>query len=121
GRRHGLEQISVIGEDGRITDRAPERFRGMTAAEAQRAVAEELEQLGLISKSEAYVHDVPFSQRSGQRIEPLISLQWFMRMDELARPAIDVVRSGRVRFHPPGNTRVYMDWMENIRPWCISR
>jgi valyl-tRNA synthetase len=121
GRRHGLEQISVIGEDGRITDRAPERFRGMTAAEAQRAVADELEQQGLVSKREDYVHDVPFSQRSGQRIEPLISLQWFMRMDELARPAIDAVRSGRVRFHPPGNTRVYMDWMENIRPWCISR
>jgi valyl-tRNA synthetase len=68
-----------------------------------------------------YVHDVPFSQRSGERIEPLVSLQWFMRMDELARPAIDVVTSGRVRFHPENHRRVYLDWMENIRPWCISR
>jgi valyl-tRNA synthetase len=121
GRRHGLEQITVIGEDGRITDEAPDRFAGLTTAEAQRAVVEELEQQGVISRREEYVHDVPFSQRSGERIEPLISLQWFMRMDELARPAIDVVRSGQVKFHPPGNTRVYMDWMENIRPWCISR
>jgi valyl-tRNA synthetase len=64
---------------------------------------------------------VPFSQRSGERIEPLVSLQWFMAMDELAKPAIEVVRQGRVRFHPPSNTRVYMDWMENIRPWVISR
>jgi valyl-tRNA synthetase len=71
--------------------------------------------------TEEYVHSVPFSQRSGERIEPLISLQWFMRMDELARPAIDVVTTGRVNFHPPRWTRVYMDWMENIRPWCISR
>ncbi len=69
----------------------------------------------------AYPHTVPFSQRSGERIEPLVSLQWFMRMEELARPAIEVVRDGRVRFHPQSNTRVYMDWMENIRPWVISR
>jgi valyl-tRNA synthetase len=64
---------------------------------------------------------VPFSHRSGERIEPLVSLQWFMRMDELAKPAIEVVRSGRVRFHPENQARVYLDWMENIRPWCISR
>jgi valyl-tRNA synthetase len=121
GRRHGLEQISVIGEDGRITDAAPERFRGLTAAEAQRAVVEELRAEGFISREEPYEHTVPFSQRSGERIEPLVSLQWFMAMDELARPAIEAVRDGRVRFHPRSNTRVYMDWMENIRPWVISR
>jgi valyl-tRNA synthetase len=121
GRRHGLEQISVIGEDGRLTDQAPAPFAGLTTAEAQRAVVTALDEQGLISKREDYLHSVPFSQRSGERIEPLISLQWFMRMDELARPAIDVVRSGQVTFHPARWTRVYMDWMENIRPWCISR
>jgi valyl-tRNA synthetase len=121
GRRHGLAQISVIGEDGRMADQAPERFLGMTVAEAQRAVVAELEEQGLISRTEPYAHTVPFSQRSGERIEPLVSLQWFMRMDELAKPAIQVVRDGRVRFHPSGNARVYMDWMENIRPWVISR
>jgi valyl-tRNA synthetase len=121
GRRHGLEQISVIGEDGRLTEQAPERFAGLRTAEAQQALVAALDEQGLISKREEYLHSVPFSQRSGERIEPLISLQWFMRMDELARPAIDVVKSGRVRFHPSRWTRVYMDWMENIRPWCISR
>ena len=121
GRRHGLEQIGVIGEDGRMAGHTPARFADMTVGEAQRAVVAELEHDGLISRTEEYTHTVPFSQRSGERIEPLISLQWFMRMDELAKPAIEVVRAGRVRFHPPGNTRVYMDWMENIRPWVISR
>jgi valyl-tRNA synthetase len=121
GRRHQLEQISVIGEDGRITDEAPERFVGLTVAQAQDAVVRALSEEGLISSREPYLHTVPFSQRSGERIEPLISLQWFMRMEELARPAIDVVKAGRISFHPGRWTRVYMDWMENIRPWVLSR
>jgi valyl-tRNA synthetase len=121
GRRHALAEISVIGEDGRIIDPAPERFVGLTTAEAQAAVVAELRELGLINRTEEYLHTVPFSHRSGQRIEPLISLQWFMRMDELARPAIEVVRAGRVRFHPENYKRVYLAWMENIRPWVISR
>jgi valyl-tRNA synthetase len=121
GRRHGLAQLGVIGEDGRITDDAPEHFRGMSVAEAQQAVVAELSNQGLIDRTEPYVHSVPFSQRSGERIEPLVSLQWFMRMDELAAPAIEVVESGRVRFQPPNYERVYLTWMRNIRPWCISR
>ncbi len=121
GRRHGLAHPSVIGEDGRVTSEAPERFVGMTVAEAQRVVIEELSEQGLIARTEPYTHDVPFSQRSGERIEPLISLQWFMAMKELARPAIEAVTSGRITFHPENHTRIYLDWMENIRPWCISR
>jgi valyl-tRNA synthetase len=121
GRRHGLAQPQTIGEDGRITAEAPERFVGLTVAEAQEAVVGELAEQGLIARTEPYTHTVPFSHRSGQRIEPLISLQWFMHMDELARPAIEAVTSGRVRFFPENHTRVYLDWMENIRPWCISR
>ena len=121
GRHHGLAQLSVIGEDGRITSDAPERFVGLTAAEAQQAVVAELREKGLIARTEQYTHTVPFSHRSGERIEPLVSLQWFMRMDELAAPAIEAVNSGRVRFHPESYGRVYLDWMEKIRPWCISR
>ncbi len=121
GRRHGLAQPSVIGEDGRITAEAPERFAGLTVDEARTAVVRELKEQGLIARTEPYVHDVPFSQRSGERIEPLISLQWFMRMEELAAPAIEAVTSGRIRFHPENHKRVYLDWMQNIRPWCISR
>jgi valyl-tRNA synthetase len=121
GRRHGLEQITVIGEDGRMVAPSPERFIGLSAAEAQQAIATELREQGALRHTEPYTHTVPFSHRSGERIEPLISLQWFMRMDELARPAIEVVRSGRVRFYPERWARVYLDWMEGIRPWVLSR
>ena len=121
GRKHGLDEVSVIGEDGRITDGAPERFRGMETDEARAAVVNELRAEGLISATEAYVHDVPHSHRSGRRIEPLISLQWFCDMTELARPAIDAVGDGRLRFHPDSKARDYLDWLERIRPWVLSR
>src|SRR5919109_2712764 len=121
GRARGLEEITVIGEDGRMTAAAGERFAGMPVAHAREAVVEALRAEGRIARTEQYVHNVPYSQRSGERIEPLISLQWFMRMDELARPAIEVVRDGRVRIHPAGEQRRYFEWMEKIRPWCISR
>jgi valyl-tRNA synthetase len=121
GRRHGLPEISVIGEDGRTTAAAGERFAGLTVTEAQQAVLAALQAEGRLVRSEEYPHVVPFSHRSGERIEPLISLQWFMRMDELAQPAIDAVKDGRVRIHPERWARVYLDWMESIRPWCVSR
>jgi valyl-tRNA synthetase len=121
GRRHGLPELTVIGEDGRMTAEAGERFAELTVAEAQVAVVDALRAEGRLVRSEDYPHVVPFSHRSGERIEPLISLQWFMRMDELAKPAIDAVKDGRVKIHPERWTRVYLDWMENIRPWCVSR
>ena len=100
GRAHGLEEIVVIGEDGRMNAAAGERFEGMTALEAREAVVAALREEGRIVRTEPYTHSVPYSHRSGERIEPLISLQWFMRMDELARPAIEVVADGRDP-HPP--------------------
>jgi valyl-tRNA synthetase len=121
GREHGLDEISVIGEDGRMTDAAGDRFKGMSVEDAQTEVVEALRGEGLLRSEEPYTHSVPFSQRSGERIEPLISLQWFCRMDELAEPAIDVVRNGEVRITPDSGRDVYLDWMERIRPWCISR
>ena len=121
GRRNGLEEIGVIGEDGRIIEPAPERFVGMTASEAQDAVVKELRDEGLLRGEQPYEHTVPFSHRSGERIEPLISLQWFCRMDELAEPAIEVVKEGRVRITPEGALRQYLHGMENIPPWTISR
>jgi valyl-tRNA synthetase len=120
GRKHKLEEIGVIGPDGRMTEEAGE-FAGMTAVEAQTAVVEALRKEGRLSGEEPYTHSVPFSHRSGERIEPLISLQWFCRMDELARPAIEVVERDEVHISPPQWKRVYLDWMREIRPWCISR
>jgi valyl-tRNA synthetase len=120
GRAHGLDEVTAIGEDGRMTAAAGE-FEGMTALEAREAVVDRLRAEGRIARTEQYKHDVPYSQRSGERIEPVISLQWFMRMDELAKPAIEVVESGRVQIHPVNQRRRYLEWMDNIRPWCISR
>jgi valyl-tRNA synthetase len=121
GRKHGLEEIVVIGPDGRLTDEAGERFAGLTAAEAQEMVVLALREEGVLSAEEPYTHSVPFSHRSGERIEPLISLQWFCRMDELAAPAIEAVENDRVRIAPGQWKRVYLEWMREIRPWCISR
>ncbi|MFL5900210.1 MAG: valine--tRNA ligase [Solirubrobacterales bacterium] len=121
GRKHGLEEIVAIGPDGRLTEEAGERFAGLTAAEAQEAVVTALREEGVLRAEEPYVHSVPFSHRSGERIEPLISLQWFCRMDELAAPAIEAVQRDRVRIAPAQWKRVYLDWMREIRPWCISR
>jgi len=121
GRAHGLEEVVVIGEDGRMTAEAGKRFTGLTVAEAHEAIVTALREEGRIRTEEPYTHSVPFSHRSGERIEPLISLQWFCRMDELAAPAIEVVERDRVRITPEQHKRVYLEWMRNIRPWCISR
>jgi len=121
GRAHKLDEITVIGEDGRITDAAPAPYVGLEALEARERVVADLRELGLVRGEEEYTHAVPFSHRSGARVEPLISLQWFMRMDELAAPAIAAVHEGKLRITPERWSRVYLDWLENIRPWCISR
>jgi valyl-tRNA synthetase len=120
GRRHGLDEIGVVGEDGRMTAEAGE-YAGLTVAEAQQRVVAALREQGLVRAEEPYPHTVPYSHRSGERIEPLISEQWFMRMEELAAPAIEAVTSGRIRIHPESQARRYVEWLENIRPWCISR
>jgi valyl-tRNA synthetase len=90
-------------------------------AEAQRAVAARLRDEGALRDEQPYTHAVPFSHRSGERIEPLISLQWFCRMDELAAPAIKAVEDDEVRIQPDQWKRVYLNWMGEIRPWCVSR
>jgi valyl-tRNA synthetase len=120
GRRHGLEEITVIGPDGRMNEEAGD-FEGMSVSEAQRAVGARLREEGFLRDEQPYTHAVPFSHRSGERIEPLISLQWFCRMDELAAPAIKAVEDDEVRIQPEQWKRVYLNWMEEIRPWCVSR
>ena len=121
GRAHELEQVTVIGEDGMIVAPAPVAYVGLLVHKARERVVGDLRAQGRIRGEEDYTHAVPFSHRSGARVEPLISLQWFMRMEELAAPAIAAVREGRIRVTPERWGRVYLDWLENIRPWCISR
>ena len=120
GQRHHLPSPSVIGFDGCMTEEAG-RFKGLDRFEARRRVAEALEQEGSLVKIEPYAHSVGQCYRCDTVIEPLISKQWFVRMKPLAEPAIRAVESGRIEFVPERFTRVYLNWMENIRDWCISR
>jgi valyl-tRNA synthetase len=120
GRDHDLPELTVIGLDGRMNENAGE-FAGLTQEETDARIVERLREEGLLDKREPYRHSVGYCSRCGTRIEPLISLQWWVEMKDLARPAIEVVREGRVRFKPERYTKIYLDWMENIRPWCISR
>ncbi|HKF13962.1 MAG TPA: valine--tRNA ligase [Gaiellaceae bacterium] len=120
GRDHGLEELAVIGLDGRMNEQAGE-FAGLTQEETETGIVERLREQGLLEKQEPYRHSVGHCDRSGNRIEPLITLQWWCDMEELAAPAIQAVRDGRVRFYSARYTDVYLNWMENIRPWCVSR
>ncbi|MCL6518388.1 MAG: valine--tRNA ligase [Armatimonadetes bacterium] len=120
GMRHNLQQVVVIGTDGSMTEEAG-RFAGMDRYAAREAIVEELRSQGLLVREEEYVHSVGTCARCGTTIEPLLSEQWFVRMKQIAQPAIEVVRNGSVRFVPDRYASVYIDWMENIRDWCISR
>jgi valyl-tRNA synthetase len=120
GRDHELPELMVIGYDAKMSQEAGE-FAGLTQDEATEQIVARLESEGLLASKEPYRHAVATCDRSGDRIEPLVSLQWWCDMAELAKPAIEVVRDGRVRFFPDRYAKVYLDWMEAIRPWCISR
>ena len=120
GRTHGLESVQAIGQDGRITE-AGGPYAGLEVEEAAERVTEDLRALGALVKVEDYPHSVATCDRCGTPIEPLISEQWFMDMEQLKKPATDVVREGKVKFTPERWGRVYVDWMDNLRPWCISR
>jgi valyl-tRNA synthetase len=121
GRRHDLPVIGVIGEDGLMTAEAGEAYAGLTPEECKKRVLADLRALNLVRDTQDYLHTVPFSQRSGVRVEPLISLQWFCDMKALAGPAITAVEDGRVKFTPEHWGGVYLRWMNEIRPWCVSR
>jgi len=120
GREHGLPELSVIGPDGRMNEAAGE-LAGLTQEESGERVLHWAQERGQLERQEPYRHSVGRCERCHTRVEPLIMLQWWCAMDELAAPAIAAVEQGRVRFTPDRFARVYLDWMHNIRPWCISR
>jgi valyl-tRNA synthetase len=121
GMRHNLAKIIVIDEQARMTADAGEKYKGLDRYEARERVLEDLAAQGLIEKIEDYVVPEASCDRCQTVIEPLLSEQWFVRMNELVQPAIEVVKNGRVKFIPDRYERIYLDWMENIRDWTISR
>ena len=120
GRDHDLPEPMVIGLDGLMNENAGD-LAGLTQAEAEKRIVEQLSERGLLEKRESFRHSVGHCDRSGDRIEPLVLLQWWVEMEELARPAIAALKDGRVRSHPEQQTNVMLSFLENIRPWCISR
>lgn len=120
GRRHKLAEIQVIGLDGRMTAAAGP-YEGLDRLECRKKVLDDLEKQGLLVKVEDLQHAVGHCYRCQTIIEPMLSKQWFVRMKPLAEPAMQVVRDGRLRFVPERFTKIYLNWLENIRDWCISR
>jgi valyl-tRNA synthetase len=121
GRDHGLPEITVIDFQGRMTGPIPPEYMGLTEDEAADRVVAWLREHDQLEKRESYRHSVGFCDRSGTRIQPLLSLQWWCDMETMAKPAIEAIDSGRVTFHPPVHGRVASDWLKVIRPWNVSR
>ncbi len=120
GKRHNLEVIDIMTPDAHIKE-GWGKYSGMDRNEARKAIVEDLEAEGALIKTEDYSHNVGTCYRCGSSIEPRISMQWFVNMEPLAKPAVDVVKEGKVKFVPERFDKTYYHWMENIKDWCISR
>ncbi|MBO5357527.1 MAG: valine--tRNA ligase [Clostridia bacterium] len=120
GKRHNLPIINVMTPDAKITEDYP-AYAGMDRFEARKAIVADLKEQGYLIKVEDYSHNVGTCYRCGTTVEPRVSLQWFVKMEPLAKPAIDAVRNGDIKFVPERFEKNYFHWMENIRDWCISR
>ncbi len=121
GRRHGLPRIQVIDRDGRMTEAAGEEFAGLDRFEAREKVVERLREGGFLVRVEDYTHNVGHSQRGGEPVEPLVSEQWFCDVSGMAQKALAAVRGGEVTLIPATWDKTWEHWLENIKPWCISR
>ena len=120
GQRHNLEQVVVINADGTMGEGAG-KYAGLDRYECRKQLVKELEEIGALVSTEKHEHAVGHCSRCKTTIEPLVSKQWFVRMEDLAKPAIAAVKDGRIRFVPERFTKIYENWLENIRDWCISR
>ena len=120
GLRHNLEVINVLTPDAKIVDDYP-KYAGMDRFEARKAIVEDLQAEGALVEIEDYSHNVGTCYRCGTTVEPRVSKQWFVKMEPLAKPAVEVVRNGKVKFVPERFDKTYFHWMENIKDWCISR
>jgi len=120
GKRHNLPEINVMNDDASINENGG-KYAGLDRYEARKAIVNELKELGLLVKVEDHTHNVGTHDRCETVVEPLIKQQWFVRMDELIKPAIEGVRNGDIRFVPERFDKIYFNWAENIRDWCISR
>ena len=120
GKRHNLEEINIMNDDATINERGG-RYAGMERYEARKAIVKDLEEQGFLVKIEPHSHNVGTHDRCGTTVEPLIKQQWFVKMEELAKPAIEALHTGELKFVPERFNKIYLHWLENIKDWCISR
>lgn len=118
---HHLPEIKVINQYGKMNENVPETYQGLKAKEAGEKLIKYLEDQKLLSKTEKITHNLSVCSRCNRPLEPLPSKQWFLKMKDLAKPAIQAVKEGKIKFYPARWKKVYLDWMENIHDWCISR
>ena len=121
GKRHDLEIISILDQSAKIGRSAPAEYQGLDRFEARKKIVEDLEANGLMQEIEDYMLTIPRGDRSGAILEPLITNQWFLKMEPLAQPAIEAVKNGEIKFIPENWSKTYFEWLENIQDWCISR
>ena len=120
GKRHNLPEVNIMNDDATINANGG-KYEGLDRYEARKKIVEELEQEGLLVRIEDYTHNVGTHDRCKTTIEPLIKKQWFVKMDELIRPAVEAVKNGEIRLIPERMEKIYYNWTDNIRDWCISR
>ena len=120
GKRHNLPEVNVLNDDATINENGG-KFKGMDRYEARKAIVKELDEMGLLVKIEDHVHNVGTHDRCGTTIEPMIKQQWFVKMDELIKPAVKAVKEGDIQLIPKRMEKTYFNWTDNIRDWCISR
>jgi valyl-tRNA synthetase len=121
GKRHDLAMYNILTDDAALNDEVPEAYRGMDRFIARKAIVAEFKKLGLLDKIEDYTVKIPRGDRSQAVVEPYLTDQWYVKVDPLAKPAIEAVESGKIRFVPENWSKTYFDWMYNIQDWCISR
>ncbi|ABR33953.1 valine--tRNA ligase [Clostridium beijerinckii] len=120
GKRHNLEIIRVMDDKGIINEKGG-KYKGLDRYEARKAIVKDLEEAGLLVKIKDHAHNVGTHDRCGTTVEPIISKQWYVKMESLAKPAVEVVKNGKTKFVPERFDKIYFNWMENIQDWCISR
>ena len=121
GKRHNLPELNIMNDDATINEQYGGKYAGMDRYEARKAMVKDLEEQGYLVKVEPHSHNVGTHDRCHTTVEPLIKQQWFVKMDELAKPAIEAVKNGDLKFVPERFDKIYLHWLENIRDWCISR
>jgi len=121
GKRHGLPMINIFTPDAKVNDEAPEAYQGLDRFDARKAIVAQLEEDGVLVKIDDHKLKVPRGDRTGAVIEPYLTDQWYVAIEELAKPAIEAVESGEIRFVPENWNKTYYQWMNNIQDWCISR